>query len=85
MIGGNNYGRRFKEQRLSQTSFLFRNVGEPLRFLRVYNRQVESGMSAVLEEDEVDDLTSSAGESEEAVKDAQDSFDIRDLLLDEMD
>jgi hypothetical protein len=85
MIGGHNDGKRFKGQTLGQTSFLFRNIGEPLEFLRVYSGRVQSSLTAVLEEDEVDDVTSSVGETEGDYKDAQDSFDIRDLLLDDTD
>ena len=85
MVRGNIYGRRIKEQSLGQTAFLFRNAREPLQFLRVYNRKVETSLGAVIEEDGVDDFASNGREAEEDVQEAEDRFDIRDLLLDEAD
>jgi len=85
MVRGNIYRRRIKEQSLGQTAFLFRNAGEPLQFLRVYNRKVETSLGRVVEEDGVDDFPSGGSEAEGDVRDSEDRLDIRDLLLDETD
>jgi hypothetical protein len=85
MIRGSIHGRRIDRQSLGQTALLFRNAREPLPF-RLHNRRLEAGFSAVaVEEDGIDDLTGSGGEPEGDVRNAEDRFDIRDLLLDETD
>ncbi len=48
----------------------------------VYNRQIESSIGSVVEEDGIDETRDRVTETEEA---AEDDFDIRDLLLDETD
>ena len=68
-----------------QKASLFRNAGEQLQFLRLYNRKLETSLGAVIEEDSVDDFASSNSKSEEDVRDTEEHFDIRDLLLDEAD
>jgi len=70
---------------LGRTAFLFRNAGEPLQFLRAYNRKVETSLGTVIEEDGVDEFANSERKSEEGVRDAEEHLDIRDLLLDETD
>jgi hypothetical protein len=85
MIQRHIHGRGIKkEESLSQTAFFFGNAREPLQFLSARNRQDETRLSVVVvvEEDGLDDLTSRSGESE---ADAEERFDIRDLLLDETD
>jgi hypothetical protein len=61
------------------------HAGEARHFRRAENRQVEPGISAVIEEDTVDDFTSSGEESEGDVRNPKTGLDIRDLLLDETD
>ena len=55
------------------------------RFLSVHHRHVEPMLAVVVEEDGVDDLLIRSGEIEGSVRDGEESFDIRDLLLDETD
>jgi len=65
---------------LNQTVLFPRNTHEPLPSFRSHNRRVKSGLCAV-----IDDLASLGGESEGDDRDAEDRFDIQDLLLDETD
>ena len=85
MIRSHIYGVKLRLHPREELALLFGNAGKPFQFLGVYNRQVQSSLCAVVEEDGVDDLAGSGGETEGDVGDAEDSFDIRDLLLDETD
>ena len=58
-----------------QTAFLFGNASEALAFLSIDDS----------EKDGVDDFASRGGQPEADIEDAEDGFDVRDLLLDETD
>src|SRR5262249_18775527 len=85
MIGGYIDGRRIERENLSQPAFLFGNTGKALELLSIDDSEIESGLGGVIEENGVDDLTSSGGQPEADIEDLEDGFDVRDLLLDETD
>ncbi len=75
-----------ERQSLGQAAFRFGNAAaESPPFFHAHTRPIESGFGAVIEEDEIDDLASGIGETEGDVRNPEDGFDIRDLLLDETD
>jgi hypothetical protein len=82
MVRSNIIGAYVKRQSLGQTPSVFRNAGKPLLF-RAYNRKVETCLGTVREEDGVDYLPISGSGAKEDVRDDEDCFDIRDLLLDD--
>jgi hypothetical protein len=86
MRGSNGYivGGRIGES-LGQSAVFFRKTREPLRHLHGDGRSIESNLCAVIEEDSVEDLAGSQGQIQEDLGDTDDSFDVRDLLLDESD
>ena len=73
MVNRKSHGQRIGDGRFGQPAFFFGNARVPL------------GLAAVVEEAEVDDLISPSGEIDGDVREVEESFDIRDLLLDETD
>ena len=65
MVNRDSYGRDMRQERFSKNAFA--------------SARVESGLTAVIEEDTVDD------QSSDERRDTDKSLDIRDLLLDETD
>lgn len=84
MMARNSHGRSFKEHGVGPSTLLLWHISEPRQTVRIYNRRVEPGLGAIVEENTVDDLTS-RGEPDTDPRDAGDSLDILDLLLDETD
>ncbi len=85
MIGGHIDGRGVEQESLGQAALFFGNAGETLQFLRIDDGEVEAGFGGVIEEDGVDDFASGGGQTKGDIGDAEDGFDVRDLLLDEAD
>jgi len=79
MVNRHSHGQGIEEARF------FGTAREPVQFLTVHKRRANPRLAVVVEEDEVDDLIIRRGETEGDVREAEESFDIRDLLLDETD
>jgi hypothetical protein len=73
MVNRRSHGRSIEQASFGQPAFFFGDAREPL------------GVAVVVEDDGVDDLISRGGEIEGDLREAEESFDIRDLLLDETD
>ena len=76
---------RVEQQRFGQTPFFLRDRCKSFQFLGVYDREIEPDLRAVVEKNRVNDLTSRSRQSKGDVGNPEDSFDVRDLLLDEAD
>ena len=85
MSGRSSLRPRVEQQILGQTAFFLGNTGKTLELFRVDDGEIESGLGAVIEEDGVDYFARSSRQPERDVRDTEDSFDVRDLLLDESD
>jgi hypothetical protein len=85
MIGWHIYGRRIEQQSFGQTALMLGDDGEALEFFGVDDREIEAGLGGVAEKDGVDDFAGGGGQAEGDVGDAEDGFDVRDLLFDETD
>lgn len=77
--------RRVEQESVGETALLLRNAIEAFELFRIHERQVKASLAAVIEEDGLEDLSRSRWQPEGDIRDAEDCFDLRDLLLDEAD
>ena len=82
---GNFCWRRVEQQILGQFAFVFRNRGEPLDAFGVHDRQIESGLRAVIKENRIHHFARARRQPERNVRNSQHRAHVRNLLLDQPD
>src|SRR5262249_9412602 len=76
-------GGRVVEQILGQTALFSGDRSEPFQLLRVDDRQVQSGLGAVVQENGVDHFTGRRRQTQRDVRDSQDRLHVWNALFNE--
>jgi hypothetical protein len=79
------HGRGISEQALSKAQLASGSARGPFQLVYIHDSQTESGITAVIEQDKVDELTGPGAAFESSDAESEDVFDLQDLLLDEAD